>query len=145
MKKLILFTTLIVALLTTPTLPAIEPASAGLPVVRHLPDDAAWIIHRYSREQTMTLWKASLLHYQTMQELEWQFPAQPHHYQTWLKDAKWCSDVWYIVDDIVMYNKNNSEIVAEKCRILRTMIGDKAYVLGELPPIWPMWWFRAMD
>jgi hypothetical protein len=53
--------------------------------------------------------------------------------------------VWYIVDDIVMYNKSNSEIVAEKCRILRIMIGDKDYFLGELPPIWPVWWFRSME
>jgi hypothetical protein len=146
MKTLITFTAVLVALLTKPSpLPAFEPASAGPPTVRHLPDDAAWIIQRYSREQTMALWKASLLHYQNMQELEWQFPAQPHLYQAWLKDAKWCADVWYIVDDIVMYNKSNSEIVAEKCRILRTMIGDKAYFLGELPPIWPVWWFRVMD
>jgi hypothetical protein len=142
MKTIIL---LLAALLTTPTLAAVEPASAGLPVVHHLPDDAAWIIRRYNREQTMALWKASLLHYQTMQELEWQFPSQPHLYQAWIKDAKWCSEVWYIVDDVVMYNKSNSEIVAEKCRILRGMIGDKAYVLGELPPIWPVWWFRSMD
>jgi hypothetical protein len=119
--------------------------AGSLPLPPVLPDDARWIVQRYDREQTMSLWRSAELHLTTMKTLEWQFPANPHEYRAWLADAKWCHDVWYTVDDIVMYHRANSTLCEEKCLHLRRLIGDEAYFLGRLPPPWPVWWFRTMD
>ena len=99
----------------------------------------------YSRDQVRACREIAMQHMYTVGQ-RWPITQQEQDaLWAWKAEARYCYEVWNLLDDVQIYADKSKEITLRKLSELRDMLKEENYYAGRMPPPIPYWHLPRID